>query len=110
MIMVMAIGGFVLLMLIEFVYGKYKKKQLYRLSDTVTNLYIGIGNQIFGLLYKAVIVGALYGVYQNFAIFKIPITVVSVLVCAILYDFIFRLIPIKNCLNVYLMIFLKNHH
>jgi len=32
--MVMAIGGFVLLMLIEFVYGKYKKKQLYRLSDT----------------------------------------------------------------------------
>lgn len=87
--MLIAIGGFVLLMLIEFIYGKFKKKQLYRLSDTITNLNIGIGSQIFGLLYKVVIYGAIYGVYQYFAIFKIPINVWSVLACVVLYDFIF---------------------
>jgi alkylglycerol monooxygenase len=88
-IMLIAIGGFVVLMLLEFAYGRYKKKQLYRLNDTVTNLNIGIGNQVFGLLYQVVLYGALYGVYQNFALLKIPIAVWSVLLCAVLYDFIF---------------------
>jgi alkylglycerol monooxygenase len=88
-IMLIAIGGFVVLMLLEFAYGRYKKKQLYRLNDTVTNLNIGIGNQVFGLLYQVVLYGALYGVYQNFALLKIPIAVWSVLLCAVMYDFIF---------------------
>ncbi|MCP4120955.1 MAG: hypothetical protein GY751_04315 [Bacteroidetes bacterium] len=52
-----SIGGFVLLMLTEYIYGATKRSKLYRLNDTVTNLNIGIGIQIFGLLYKAVIVG-----------------------------------------------------
>ena len=49
-IMVYAVGAFVLLMLIELAYGYFKKKQLYRLNDTVTNLNIGVGSQVFGLL------------------------------------------------------------
>lgn len=87
--MIIAIGGFVLLMLIEFGYGWLKKKKLYRLNDTITNLNIGIGSQIFGLLYKVVIYGAIFAVYQKFAFFKIPTTIITVLICAVLYDFIF---------------------
>ncbi|MEZ5007300.1 MAG: sterol desaturase family protein [Chitinophagales bacterium] len=88
-IMVYAVGGFVLLMLIEYAYGYFKKKQLYRLNDTVTNLNIGVGSQVFGLLYKVIIYSALVVAYKNFAIFDIPINVVTILLCAVLYDFLF---------------------
>ena len=89
LIMLYAIGGFVLLMLLELVIGVFKKKKLYRLNDTVTNLNIGIGSQIFGLLYKVIIFGALVGAYNQFAIMHIQVNIWTVLICAILYDFTF---------------------
>ena len=54
-IMIYAIGGFVALMLAEYIYGIFKRRKLYRLNDTITNLNIGVGSQIFGLLYQVVI-------------------------------------------------------
>ncbi len=42
---------FFLLIGIEMLYGYLKKKQLYRLNDSLNNLSIGIGNQIFNLLF-----------------------------------------------------------
>ena len=88
-IMLIAIGGFVLLMLIEYVYGAIKKQKLYRLNDTITNLNIGIGSQIFGLLYKVILVGAFVWASEKFAIFHIPVNIWSILAIAIIYDFFF---------------------
>lgn len=88
-IMLIAIGAFVALMLIEYIYGIFQKKKLYRLNDTITNLNIGIGSQIFGLLYKVVIIGALVGVYERFALFHIPTNLLTILVIAVVYDFLF---------------------
>ena len=89
MIMIYAIGGFVLLMLSEYIYGVIKKSNLYRLNDTITNLNIGIGSQIFGLLYKVVIVGAMVGIYKQFHFFDIPTNAFTILVIAVFYDFLF---------------------
>jgi sterol desaturase/sphingolipid hydroxylase (fatty acid hydroxylase superfamily) len=89
MIMICAIGGFVLLMLAEFIWGLVKRRKLYRLNDTVTNLNIGVGSQVFGLLYQAVILAAFFWVYDNFAIFHIPVNIWTVLVIAVGYDFLF---------------------
>ena len=88
-VMAIAIGGFALLMVVELIYGLWKKKNLYRLNDTIANLNIGVGSQVFGLLYKVVIYGALVGAYHHFAFFKLPVNIFTIIACAVLYDFIF---------------------
>ena len=88
-IMIFAIGGFMLLMLIEYIFSALKKRKLYRLNDTITNLNIGVGSQIFGLLYKVILVGAFVWVYDKFAIFHIPVNIWTILVIAVVYDFFF---------------------
>ena len=44
--MQLAIPTFIFLMLLEFLLGYFQKKKYYALSDTITNLNIGIGNQV----------------------------------------------------------------
>lgn len=89
MIMIYAIVAFFALMFAEYAYGWIKRRNLYRLNDTVTNLNIGIGSQVFGLLYKVVIVGAMVGIYKEFALFNIPTNLFTILVIAVIYDFLF---------------------
>lgn len=89
MIMTFAILGFVVLMLTELIHGYFKKKKLYRLNDTITNLNIGAGSQVFGLLYQGLILGVFVFVHQRWAITQLPINIFTILACAVLYDFTF---------------------
>ncbi len=80
---------FFLLMGVEWLLGYLRNQQLYRLNDSVNNLVIGIGNQIFGLLFKALLLGIYVWVYDHFAFFQIPATWWSFILALIAFDFLF---------------------
>lgn len=84
-----AIPFFFLLMGLEWGYGQLKKKNLYRLNDTTANLVIGIGSQIFGLVFKAMLFGIYVWFYNNYSFFKIPATWWSFVLCIVAFDFFF---------------------
>lgn len=84
-----AIPFFFLLMGIEWFYGYLKKKNYYRLNDSITNLLIGIGQQVFGLVFKAMLLGVYVWVADNYAFFKIPATWWSFLLALLVFDFLF---------------------
>jgi alkylglycerol monooxygenase len=86
----LAIPGFLLLIGIELLAGYLKGKSFYRFADSITNLSIGVGNQVMGLLYKGLILAAMYYIADNFALFSISATsVLGWIVCFILFDFLF---------------------
>lgn len=84
-----AIPFFLLSLLVEYWLGKRKQIQLYRLNDTVNNLLVGIGQQVCNLFNKAFLFGLFILIYSNFKLFEIPSAWWSVLLCVVLYDFIF---------------------
>jgi alkylglycerol monooxygenase len=85
----LAIPFFFLLMGIEALYSWVKKKDYYRLNDSVTNLVIGIGNQAFNLLFKGMIFAVMVWIQQHYGFFKIPNTWWSFVICLVLFDFLF---------------------
>lgn len=85
----LAIPFFFLLMGIEALYSWLKKKDYYRLNDSITNLVIGIGNQAFNLLFKGMIFAIMVWIQQHYGFFKIPNTWWSFLICLVLFDFLF---------------------
>lgn len=84
-----AIPFFFLLMGLEWGYGQLKKKNLYRLNDTTANLVIGIGSQVFGLVFKAMMFGIYVWFYNNYSFYKIPATWWSFVLCLVAFDFFF---------------------
>lgn len=87
--MQIAIPALILLMLLEFLIGYFQKKKYYTLSDTVTNLNIGIGNQVISALTKGVIFLVLYKMYKAYAIFNLNNAWWVWVMCFVAYDFIF---------------------
>jgi alkylglycerol monooxygenase len=87
--MLLAIPFFFLLMGIEWFYGYVKKKDIYRLNDSVTNLLVGTGQQVFGLIFKAMLFGLYIWIYENYSLFKIPATWWSFLLALLAFDFLF---------------------
>lgn len=85
----LAIPFFFLLMGIEWLMGYFKKQQLYRVNDSVINLVIGIGNQVFNLFFKGLLFGVYVWIYKNYAFFHIPATWWSFLLALIAFDFFF---------------------
>lgn len=67
--MVYAIPVFFILIILEWCVGKMQNKSFYRFNDTITNLNIGIGNQVFGLLFKVTFLAGLIWVYHRYAFF-----------------------------------------
>ncbi len=85
-----AIPFFFALMGFEALIGYFrKKKALYEMKDTLTNLTIGAGNQVIGLFFKVLLIGAYVAIYENYALFHIENPFVAFLIGTILYDFIF---------------------
>jgi sterol desaturase/sphingolipid hydroxylase (fatty acid hydroxylase superfamily) len=84
-----AIPFFFLLMGVEWLYGYLKKKDYYRLNDSITNLLVGIGQQVFGLVFKGLLFGIYVWIYKHYAFFKIPATWWSFLLALFIFDFLF---------------------
>lgn len=84
-----AIPFFFLLIGVELLYFYIIKQKRYRLNDSITNLSLGIGNQVTGALTKSLVFGLVIWVYENYAFFHIPNSWLSILICLVLYDFIY---------------------
>ncbi|MCB9235223.1 MAG: sterol desaturase family protein [Bacteroidia bacterium] len=80
---------FFLLMGIEMLWARRKKIKLYRFTDTITNLNMGIGNQVFNLFIKGGILYAFVQISQHWAPFHQPKTWWSFVLCLLLFDFLF---------------------
>lgn len=87
--MQLAIPTFIFLMLLEFLLGYFQKKKYYALSDTITNLNIGIGNQVVGALTKGAVFLVFYKIYNTFTFFNLSNAWWVWVLCFVLYDFIF---------------------
>jgi alkylglycerol monooxygenase len=88
-IILIAVPFFLLFIGLEYWAGRRKGQQWYSLHDTLTNLNTGIGNQVAGLLSKALLVGAYMWIYENLAFFHQEPTWYSALICLLAFDFIY---------------------
>lgn len=84
-----AIPIFVATMIIEFLIGKKHGKELYTFNDSITNLTIGIGNQVIGLFTKILILWLYVIINENFSLINYESKLSAFLVGTILFDFIF---------------------
>lgn len=66
----LAIPAFVILMLIEAVFGAVMRRDLYEYKDTAASLTMGVGNVVVGLFSKAMVFGIFTAVHR-FAVVKL---------------------------------------
>ncbi len=85
----LAIPFFLIAILIELWYQKKSKQKWYRLNDAITNLNIGIGNQVFSLFIKAILLWSYAYTFNAFALWHIEDTWFNFLLCLLLFDFLF---------------------
>lgn len=84
-----AIPFFLGSIIIEFLWGRFKKTNFYNFEDTLTNINIGIGSQALNTLLKLMLLGFYEYIYFNYAPFKLGSSILSFLLCLVVYDFIF---------------------
>lgn len=87
--MLLAIPVFFLAMGIEWAYGYSKKQNWYRLNDSVNNILVGLGQQLWSLVTKTMVFGLYVWIYQNYSFYKISATWWSFVLCLVLFDFLF---------------------
>lgn len=89
-VILLAIPVFFLTIGIDWVVGILKGKRLYyRFADTITNLNMGVGQQAVNITSKALILGAYDYVYHHAAMFSWDNSWIVILICIILFDFIY---------------------
>ena len=65
------------------------ERDAFRLNDTITNLNIGIGNQVFNLFFQIGILALYFVIFSRYALWQLPVNLWSGLLCILLFDFIF---------------------
>ncbi len=85
----LAIPFFLIAILIELWFQKKQNQKWYRLNDAITNLNIGIGNQVFSLFIKAILLWSYAYTINTFAFFTLENTWYNFLLCLLLFDFLF---------------------
>jgi alkylglycerol monooxygenase len=85
----LAIPVFLITMVVEYFIGLKHGKTLYTFNDSITNLMIGIGNQVVGLFFKLFIVYLYSIVHDKFSFFRLEGFILPFLLGTILFDFIF---------------------
>lgn len=76
-------------MSIELIYEFITKKRTYRLNDAITNINLGVLNQITNIFNKIITVGVYTFIYEHFAFVLIPSNWISFIVLFVLYDLCF---------------------
>lgn len=83
-----AIPFFFLLIFIEMGIGYFRKKDYYRLNDSISDLSLGILSQLWGIFLKGISLFAYFYLYENYRIATIPIeSVFGWAACIVLWDF-----------------------
>lgn len=91
MVILYAIPFFFLLIGIEYwVMSKYKKQEAYEFKDAITNLNIGVGNQVMSAIYKSFLLGGyVYLFNSDWRFLDMPVSWWSIALSIILVDFIY---------------------
>ncbi len=85
----LVIPFFFLAMGIEWAYGYSRKKKWYRLNDSINNLVIGLGQQLWSLLSKVFLLRVYAVIYDNYAFIHITPTWWSFVIALVAFDFFF---------------------
>ncbi|MFT4681593.1 MAG: alkylglycerol monooxygenase [Granulosicoccus sp.] len=85
----LSIPAFFLLITVELVYSIIKGVKLYRFNDTVTNIGLGVGQQVTGLLMKGILFFGYTYLYQTFKLIQIDDSVVSWVILFLSVDFLY---------------------
>lgn len=80
-----AVPGFILLIIIEMVWARYRAPEKYEPKDTLMSLAFGFGSSVAGVLTGAFVVAAFFWAYQ-FRITSIPFVWWAWIVCFLLDD------------------------
>lgn len=86
---ILSIPVFFGLMSLELVYEFVTGKKTYRLNDAVTNINLGVLNQITGLFTKVVTVGIYTLIFQYAALKPLPENSLTFVILFVLYDLCF---------------------
>lgn len=85
----LAIPFFLLAIAIELWLQKKYNQKWYRFNDAITNLNIGIGNQVFSLFIKGILLWSYANTMNAFAWFSLENTWYNFLLCILIFDFLF---------------------
>ena len=86
---VLSIPIYFLLIGLELIYTLVKRPDYYRMSDSVTNISCGIGDQVVGIFAKVITLGFYQYLYENHAFFQIESSILSFIVLFVAVDFIY---------------------
>jgi len=86
---VFAIPVFFVLIGLELLVNKIRQGKAYRFNDAIANLNIGIGEQIFSVFLKAVLVMVYDYIYRHWALLEIPNTFLNGVILLFAFDFIY---------------------
>ncbi|MFY0605406.1 MAG: sterol desaturase family protein [Cyclobacteriaceae bacterium] len=84
---ILSIPLYFILIVIELSIQLYSKRKIYRLNDAITNISCGLTQQISNAFLKVGTLIIYQFIYENWAIFNIPITWWSVLILIFAVDF-----------------------
>ena len=70
----LSVPVFFVLIAFELIYSVYKQLHVYRLSDAITNISCGIGQQLTGIIFKTAIFYGYFWLYENIRFATIPST------------------------------------
>ena len=82
------IAGVLFIIGIEYLYTRSKGKKLFRFQNTISNLLMGVFDRIAGLFMVPLIYIYYQFLYDNFALFSIPNTIIWFIFACFLSDFI----------------------
>lgn len=83
----LAIPAFFILIGIELAFSFWKDRKLYRFNDAVTNISLGVGQQVTGIFLKtALFLGYLF-LYENHRLFSVESTLLNWVLLFIAVDF-----------------------
>ncbi len=86
---VLSIPVFFILIGVELLISHFRAEKLYRLSDALTNISCGVGEQVTGVFMKLFVVTIYQYIFENFAIFTIPTTWLTGIILFIAVDFFY---------------------
>ncbi len=86
---IIAIPVFFGLMSVELIFEFITKKRTYRLNDAITNINLGVLNQVTNVFNKIITVGIFTFIFEQFAFVQLPTNWITFILLFILYDFCF---------------------
>lgn len=86
---ILSIPVFFILIGLELVVDKLRKKSNYRFNDAITNISCGIGEQVTGVFFKLTVVGLYQFLFEHYALLNIPVNWTTGILLFIGVDFFY---------------------